>query len=82
MLARPRKTRDVNFEVFNYFTAVELLIASEASVQSMRRALASTVHVAEVWLAWPTQILPVSDSEYRPGRGGVRLAHGDPSGER
>ena len=31
MRARQRKTRDVNFETSNYFTAVGLLIVSEAS---------------------------------------------------
>ena len=28
------------------------------------------------------EILPASDSEHRPRRGGVRLPHRDPSGER
>ena len=31
MRARPRNTLDVNFEISNYFSAVELLTASEAS---------------------------------------------------
>ena len=82
MRARQRKTRDVNFETPNYFTAVELLIVSEASFLSIWRALARTVHAAAPGAAQPIEILPASDSEHRPRRGGVRLAYRDPSGER
>ena len=32
--------------------------------------------------ASPTRIIPASDSEHRPRRGGVRLAYRDLSGER
>ena len=48
----------------------------------MRRALARTVHAAAVGAAQPIKILPTSDSEHRPPRGGIRLAYKDPSGER
>ena len=51
--ARQRKTRDVNFETSNYFTAVELLIVSEASFLSMWRVLARTVHAAALGPAQP-----------------------------
>ena len=51
--------------------------------RSFRRAIASSVHAAAVGSALPTQILPASDSEYRPRRSsGVRLAYIDISVER
>ena len=53
MRARQRKTRDVNIETSNYFTAVGLLIVSEASFYPTRRALARTVHAAAVGAAQP-----------------------------
>ena len=51
--------------------------------RSFRRAIASSVHAAAVGSAWPTQILPASDSELRSRRSsGVRLAYTDFSGDR
>ena len=55
----PMLTLDANFEVSNCCTLLS------SSFLSMGRALASTVH-AVVWLPYPTQILPASDSELRP----------------
>ena len=51
--------------------------------RSFRQAIASSVHAATVGSAYPTQILPASDSEHRPRRSsGVRLAYIHPSGGR
>ena len=67
----------------SYYDGGDLQILDVKASKLQQQALETDCKRSELRIdATSAKILPASDSEYCSRRGGVRLAHRDPSGER